>query len=118
MLQQQSAAKDAGQKFAVSSDGHICLAGKSSLVLGIKESFFSRSEGLHVHLQSADKRSKQQHWNFVLPIIKSSSSASTQPKRSPSTSTMDSISGTPVSKTVAQVKADGSTQSRPRLSSL
>ncbi|KAI7903616.1 uncharacterized protein BX663DRAFT_36301 [Cokeromyces recurvatus] len=61
------------QKFGLSTHGHIYLINKPSLVLGIKESFFSRREGLHVHLQLVDKQHldrKEQLWDFILPIIK------------------------------------------------
>ncbi|KAI8059433.1 uncharacterized protein B0P05DRAFT_574919 [Gilbertella persicaria] len=61
------------QKFGLSPYGHIYLVNKPSLILGIKESFFSRREGLHVHLQLIDKRHldrKEQRWDFVLPVVK------------------------------------------------
>ncbi|KAI8984102.1 hypothetical protein BDF20DRAFT_857953 [Mycotypha africana] len=64
------------QKFGLSPYGHIYLVNKPSLVLGVKETFFSRREGLHVHLQSADKRNldrKEQRWDFVIPIVKEAS---------------------------------------------
>lgn len=100
------------QKFEISKDGHICVQGKPSLVLGIKESFFSRNEGLHVHLQAASKRSNAQHWNFVLPVVKSSSTASSaQLKRSSSSSTVGSSAAAagakPLSKGISQIKEDG-----------
>lgn len=46
------------------------------MVLGIKESFFTRREGQHVHLQSVDKNikeHKEQRWDFLLPSQKRSS---------------------------------------------
>ncbi|KAI9494791.1 hypothetical protein BDB00DRAFT_871066 [Zychaea mexicana] len=109
---QQAAATDKSQSqhFSISKDGHICLKEKPNLVLGFKESFFSRREGLHVHLQAADKRSKEQHWNFVLPVVKSSSTASSsaaQVKRSASSSTVgSSVAGKPLSRGISQIKED------------
>lgn len=72
-----STSKDHHQSFGLSNSGHIYVKSHDSLVLGIKESFFSRREGLHVHLQLADRKhldKKEQRWDFVLPIIKQSSS--------------------------------------------
>ncbi|CAO3593888.1 unnamed protein product [Absidia cylindrospora] len=69
--------KDHHQSFGLSEHGHIYVKTHDSLVLGIKESFFSRREGLHVHLQLADKKhldKKEQRWDFVLPVVKQSSS--------------------------------------------
>ncbi|KAI9261552.1 hypothetical protein BDA99DRAFT_560413 [Phascolomyces articulosus] len=109
IVQQAGAADKAkSQHFSISKDGHICLKEKPNLVLGFKESFFSRREGLHVHLQSADKRSKEQHWNFVLPVVKSSSSSSAaQVKRSASSSTVgSSVAGKPISRGISQIKED------------
>ncbi|RCI07331.1 hypothetical protein CU098_005261 [Rhizopus stolonifer] len=64
------------QTFGVSSDGHIFLTKDSSLVLGIKESFFTRRDGQHVHLQKLDKNvkeKKEQRWEFMLPSQKRTS---------------------------------------------
>ncbi|KAI8393507.1 uncharacterized protein BYT42DRAFT_507095 [Radiomyces spectabilis] len=77
---QQAPANDHSpcQTFGISAEGHIYLTEKPSLVLGIKESFFSRREGLHVHLQLVDKRTmdrKEQRWDFVVPVMKQSSSS-------------------------------------------
>ncbi|CEG67486.1 hypothetical protein RMATCC62417_03911 [Rhizopus microsporus] len=70
IVQRDSNSSD-GQTFGFSSDGHIYLAKDSNLVLGIKDSFFSRREGQHVHLQLVDKKNvkerKEQRWEFVLP---------------------------------------------------
>ena len=44
-----------------------------NLVIGIKESFFTRREGQHVHLQSLDKNikeRKEQRWDCVSPSVK------------------------------------------------
>ncbi|KAF7721215.1 hypothetical protein EC973_005100, partial [Apophysomyces ossiformis] len=114
---QQATANDNNnfQQFGLSSDGHIYLKQKSSLVLGIKESFFSRREGLHVHLQLVDKRHldrKEQRWDFVLPIIKtvtpSTTASASSLKRSTSTSSVGSASSgkPPVSRDVSQIKED------------
>lgn len=80
---------------------------KSSLVLGIKESFFARREGLHVHLQLVDKRNldrKEQRWDFVLPIVKEKPDPA---KRSSSSSTVSTSTPTKLPATVAQLKEDG-----------
>ncbi|KAI8099177.1 uncharacterized protein BX664DRAFT_354644 [Halteromyces radiatus] len=76
---QQIASTEKGhhQSFGLSNHGHIYVKSHDSLVLGIKESFFSRREGLHVHLQLADKKhldKKEQRWDFVLPVVKQSTS--------------------------------------------
>lgn len=88
------------QKFGLSPHGHIYLINKSSLVLGIKESFFARREGLHVHLQLVDKRHldrKEQRWDFVLPVVKDK----VDPIKRQSSTTTSRLS------TVAQIKEDG-----------
>jgi hypothetical protein len=95
------------QHFGLSTEGHIYLINKPSLVLGIKEGFFSRREGLHVHLQLVDKRHldrKEQRWDFVEYIEKLPA-----PKRSGSTSTIGSIKSNIASKipSVHQIKEDG-----------
>lgn len=80
---------------------------KSSLVLGIKESFFARREGLHVHLQLVDKRNldrKEQRWDFVLPIVKEKPDPA---KRSSSSSTVSTSTTTKLPAAVAQIKEDG-----------
>lgn len=96
------------QKFGLSPYGHIYLANKPSLILGIKESFFARREGLHVHLQLVDKRHldrKEQRWDFVLPVVKE---ASAEPlKRSASSSTVKSTTASIKVPAVAQIKEDG-----------
>ncbi|RCI06379.1 hypothetical protein CU098_001837, partial [Rhizopus stolonifer] len=87
------------QKFGLSPHGHIYLINKSSLVLGIKESFFARREGLHVHLQLVDKRHldrKEQRWDFVLPVVKDK----VDPIKRQSSTTTSRLS------TVAQIKED------------
>lgn len=59
----------------MSSDDHIYLVKDPTLVLGIKESFFTRREGQHVHLQALDKNTKErkeQRWEFILPSAKRS----------------------------------------------
>ncbi|KAL9540180.1 hypothetical protein MBANPS3_009830, partial [Mucor bainieri] len=95
------------QKFGLSPYGHIYLANKPSLILGIKESFFARREGLHVHLQLVDKRHldrKEQRWDFVLPVVKE---VSTEPlKRSASSSTVKSTTASIKVPAVAQIKED------------
>ncbi|KAI8641464.1 hypothetical protein BD408DRAFT_368184, partial [Parasitella parasitica] len=95
------------QKFGLSPYGHIYLTNKPSLILGIKESFFTRREGLHVHLQLVDKRHldrKEQRWDFVLPIIKE---AAAEPvKRSMSSSTVKSNTPSVKLPAVAQIKED------------
>ncbi|ORE01579.1 hypothetical protein BCV72DRAFT_309889, partial [Rhizopus microsporus var. microsporus] len=91
------------QKFGLSPHGHIYLINKSNLVLGIKESFFARREGLHVHLQLIDKRhldKKEQRWDFVLPVIKEK----TEPAKR-SISTFSNTSNSKLS-AVAQIKED------------
>ncbi|KAI8362668.1 hypothetical protein EDC96DRAFT_444829, partial [Choanephora cucurbitarum] len=73
ILSHDAKAQNNYQKFGLSPHGHIFLTQKPDLVLGIKESFFSRREGLHVHLQLVDKRHldrKEQRWDFVLPVVK------------------------------------------------
>ena len=65
------------QQFSLTEDGRICLKKDQSLVLGIKESFFSRREGLRAHLQSADKPGKEQQWSFVVPVIKTTTTQET-----------------------------------------
>lgn len=106
VVQKRLDGSSATQAYALTAEGHICLKQKPDLVLGIKESFFSRREGLHLHLQADDKRSKEQHWNFVLQAGSSSSSSSTSNlQRTSSSSTVDSSK--PSSKGVAQIKEDG-----------
>ncbi|EIE85897.1 hypothetical protein RO3G_10607 [Rhizopus delemar RA 99-880] len=98
--------EDNYQKFGLSPHGHIYLMNKSSLVLGIKESFFARREGLHVHLQLVDKRNldrKEQRWDFVLPIVKEKPDPA---KRSSSSSTVSTSTPTKLPATVAQLKED------------
>lgn len=95
------------QKFGLSPHGHIYLINKPNLVLGIKESFFARREGLHVHLQLIDKRhldKKEQRWDFVLPVIKE--------KTEPAKRSISTFSNTSSSKlsAVAQIKEDGKLQ--------
>jgi hypothetical protein len=103
-IQSTNVKEDANfQKFGLSPYGHIYLVNKPSLVLGIKESFFARREGLHVHLQLVDKRHldrKEQRWDFVLPVLKE------EPvKRSMSSSTTKSTSVKVPA--VTQIKEDG-----------
>lgn len=96
------------QRFGLSPYGHIYLANKPSLILGIKESFFARREGLHVHLQLVDKRHldrKEQRWDFVLPIVKEASAETL--KRSASSSTVKSTAASVKVPAVAQIKEDG-----------
>ncbi|KAI7861529.1 hypothetical protein BDF14DRAFT_1868106, partial [Spinellus fusiger] len=96
------------QTYGITPEGHIFLKQKPSLVLGIKESFFSRREGLHVHLQLVDKRyqeRKEQRWEFIVPVIKQVSvTSSTTLKRSVSGSTEGS--GKPLGRDVSQIKDD------------
>ncbi|KAG0997133.1 hypothetical protein G6F28_003187 [Rhizopus arrhizus] len=70
VLQNDSSSSD-GQTFGLSSEGHIHLLKDSELVLGIKESFFTRREGQHVHLQLVDKKDykerKEQRWELIVP---------------------------------------------------
>ncbi|KAI8971219.1 hypothetical protein BDB01DRAFT_508938 [Pilobolus umbonatus] len=92
------------QSFGLSPQGHIYLTNKSSLVLGIKESFFARREGLHVHLQLVDKKHldrKEQRWDFVLPVVKAESV-----KRSIVSSSSNVNIPTPQVPAVAQIKED------------
>ncbi|KAG1148178.1 hypothetical protein G6F38_003682 [Rhizopus arrhizus] len=60
-----------GQTFGISPEGHIHIIKNPSLVLGIKDSFFTRREGQHVHLQLVDKKNfkerKEQRWELVTP---------------------------------------------------
>jgi hypothetical protein len=97
------------QKFGLSPYGHIYLVNKPSLVLGIKESFFARREGLHVHLQLVDTRHldrKEQRWDFVIPVVKEAGVSS--PKRSLSASTVKSNRSASIKiPAVAQIKEDG-----------
>lgn len=97
------------QKFGLSPYGHIYLVNKPSLVLGIKESFFSRREGLHVHLQLVDTRHldrKEQRWDFVIPVVKEAGTAS--PKRSQSSSTIKSNRSASIKvPAVSKIKEDG-----------
>lgn len=72
-----TAEKEVHQQFSLTEDGRICLKNDKSLVLGIKESFFSRREGLRAHLQSADKPGKEQQWTFVVPVIKTTTTQET-----------------------------------------
>lgn len=61
----------------MSSDGHIYLTKNPNLVVGIKESFFTRREGQHVHLQALEKNvkeAKEQRWDFISPSLKRSPS--------------------------------------------
>lgn len=93
------------QKFGLSPYGHVYLVNKPTLVLGIKESFFARREGLHVHLQLVDKRHldrKEQRWDFVLPIVKE---RAMEAQRSSSSSTIKSASVKVPA--VTQIKEDG-----------
>lgn len=75
IVQQNDSNSSEGQTFGISSDGHIYLQKDPNLVLGIKESFFTRREGQHVHLQAMDKNikeHKEQRWDFFLPSQKRS----------------------------------------------
>lgn len=93
------------QNFGLSPYGHVYLINKPSLILGIKESFFARREGLHVHLQLVDKRHldrKEQRWDFVLPIVKERAV-----ERSPSSSTIKSVAPSVKIPAVTQIKEDG-----------
>lgn len=61
----------------MSADGHIYLTKNPNLVVGIKESFFTRREGQHVHLQALDKNikeRKEQRWEFLAPSAQRSPS--------------------------------------------
>lgn len=83
------------------------MVNKPTLVLGIKESFFARREGLHVHLQLVDKRHldrKEQRWDFVLPIVKE---RSIEAQKSASSSTLKSLSPAVQIPAVSQIKEDG-----------
>lgn len=76
IVQQNDSDSSEGQTFGISSEGHIFLVKNPKLVLGIKESFFTRREGQHVHLQQAEKNireKKEQRWDFILPSQKRSS---------------------------------------------
>ncbi|KAI9484111.1 MAG: hypothetical protein EXX96DRAFT_479103 [Benjaminiella poitrasii] len=100
------------QKFSLSPQGHIYLINQPSLVLGIKESFFSRREGLHVHLQLVDKRHldrKEQRWDFVLPVIKENQNDPMM--KSVSSSTIKSTTTSIKLPTVAQLKENESVNS-------
>lgn len=70
MLQNDTNSTD-GQTFGISPEGHIHIIKNPSLVLGIKDSFFTRREGQHVHLQLVDKKNfkerKEQRWELVTP---------------------------------------------------
>ncbi|KAL0083561.1 hypothetical protein J3Q64DRAFT_1641628, partial [Phycomyces blakesleeanus] len=105
------------QTFGTTVDGHVYLKQKPTLVLGIKESFFSRREGLHVHLQLMDKRHlerKEQRWEFIVPIIKTASSAtltsvstSTSLKRAPSVGPAETATK-PLGRDLTNIKEDES----------
>ncbi|KAI9277828.1 hypothetical protein BY458DRAFT_585168 [Sporodiniella umbellata] len=59
-----------GQTFGITSDGLIHIVKNPNLVLGIKDSFFTRSEGQHVHLQLVNKNHKdrkEQRWELSVP---------------------------------------------------
>lgn len=95
------------QNFGLSPYGHIYLTNKPSLILGIKESFFARREGLHVHLQLVDKRHldrKEQRWDFVLPIVKEKPA---ELQKSGSSSTIKSVATSVKVPAVSQIKEDG-----------
>lgn len=77
MQSSSTAEKEVHQQFSLTEDGRICLKNDKSLVLGIKESFFSRREGLRAHLQSAEKSGKEQQWTFVVPVIKTTTTQET-----------------------------------------
>ncbi|KAG0168299.1 hypothetical protein DFQ28_004983 [Apophysomyces sp. BC1034] len=80
--------EDSCQKFGMSAEGHIYLGKNQKLVLGIKESFFKRHEGLRVHLQAVENRHqefKEQRWDYVVPVSKQSI------LRSASSSTFESV---------------------------
>lgn len=93
----------------MSADGHIYLVKDPTLVLGIKESFFTRREGQHVHLQALDKNVKErkdQRWDFILPSTKRSSTI-TSPidslKRTISGASLGSFSSSSVSTYVGKL---------------
>ncbi|KAI8376915.1 hypothetical protein BD560DRAFT_445435 [Blakeslea trispora] len=68
IVQQHDSDSSTCQTFGLSVDGHIYLTKDPSLVLGIKESFFTRRDGQHVHLQKLDKNvkeRKEQRWEFM-----------------------------------------------------
>ncbi|KAF7731217.1 hypothetical protein EC973_000632 [Apophysomyces ossiformis] len=76
------------QTFGISAEGHIYLTQDSNLVLGIKDSFFTRREGQRVHLQAVESKHqehKEQRWDFVVPVSKQSI------LRSASSSTFESV---------------------------
>ncbi|OAD73706.1 carbohydrate-binding module family 13 protein [Phycomyces blakesleeanus NRRL 1555(-)] len=115
------------QTFGTTVDGHVYLKQKPTLVLGIKESFFSRREGLHVHLQLMDKRHlerKEQRWEFIVPIIKTASSAtltsvstSTSLKRAPSVGPAETATK-PLGRDLTNIKEDDARSIRSTSSSL
>lgn len=93
----------------MSADGHIYLVKDPTLVLGIKESFFTRREGQHVHLQALDrniKERKDQRWDFILPSTKRSSTI-TSPidslKRTISGASLGSFSSSSISTHVGKL---------------
>lgn len=70
IVQQNESDSSEYQTFGLTSDGHIYLKKSPNLVLGIKESFFTRRDGQHVHLQPIEKNiddKKEQRWDFALP---------------------------------------------------
>ncbi|KAI7893920.1 uncharacterized protein EV154DRAFT_125918 [Mucor mucedo] len=103
IVQQNDSDSSESQTFGMSADGHIYLVKDPTLVLGIKESFFTRREGQHVHLQALDrniKERKDQRWDFILPSTKRSSTI-TSPidslKRTISGASLGSFSSSSVS---------------------
>ncbi|ORX57527.1 hypothetical protein DM01DRAFT_1372553 [Hesseltinella vesiculosa] len=76
-----SVSDDPHQAFALSKQGHIYLKSHGQFVLGIKESFFSRREGLHVHLQLAEAKHldrKEQRWELAIAMAREPSTTTVQ----------------------------------------
>ncbi|KAI8351202.1 hypothetical protein EDC96DRAFT_292308 [Choanephora cucurbitarum] len=76
IVQQHDSDSSSCQTFGLSPDGHIYLTKDSGLVLGIKESFFTRRDGQHVHLQKLNKNvkeGKEQRWEFMAATQKRTS---------------------------------------------
>ncbi|KAI9267080.1 hypothetical protein EDC94DRAFT_692320 [Helicostylum pulchrum] len=79
IIQDNDSDSSESQTFAMNANGHIFLVKNPKLVLGIKESFFTRREGQHVHLQTLEKNTKEhkeQRWEFILPSNKRSVTSS------------------------------------------
>ncbi|KAI8997486.1 hypothetical protein BDB01DRAFT_735435 [Pilobolus umbonatus] len=89
VVQQNMIESSDTQSFELTPERHIFLKQDPKLVLGIKDSFFGRREGQHIHLQALDpKEKKEQRWDIITVTERPSSSST---KTGVSTTSLGSI---------------------------